>query len=264
MTPSSVLGGPGHEPRSSRRGSGDKCTFVVARRSAETRPAGGPPATYGWRAGGVRAGRAAPVPDRPFARCSSSRRRRGHPEASCCPSQARPTRPPDRPGDHCMTQPAADKPSVLYVCVHNAGRSQMAAAYHRHLSGGAVEVLSAGSEPATRSTRRPSPRWPRTASTSPPRRRRSSPRMPSRPRRRHHHGLRRHLPDLPRQALRGLGARGPCPARASSRSADPRRDQAACWRCSTSWSHTGRGLTCGSAADEHHRGPPAFRRADRI
>ena len=41
-----------------------------------------------------------------------------------------------------------DKPSVLYVCVHNAGRSQMAAAYTRHLSGGAVEVRSAGSEPA--------------------------------------------------------------------------------------------------------------------
>ena len=47
-----------------------------------------------------------------------------------------------------MTQPNADKPSVLYVCIHNAGRSQMAAAYTRHLSGGAVEVLSAGSEPA--------------------------------------------------------------------------------------------------------------------
>jgi arsenate reductase (thioredoxin) len=40
------------------------------------------------------------------------------------------------------------KPSVLYVCVHNAGRSQMAAAYTTHLSGGAVEVRSAGSEPA--------------------------------------------------------------------------------------------------------------------
>ena len=47
-----------------------------------------------------------------------------------------------------MTDPTDDKPSVLYVCVHNAGRSQMAAAYTRHLSGGAVEVLSAGSEPA--------------------------------------------------------------------------------------------------------------------
>ena len=40
------------------------------------------------------------------------------------------------------------KPSVLYVCVHNAGRSQMAAAYTLHLSGGAVEVRSAGSAPA--------------------------------------------------------------------------------------------------------------------
>lgn len=39
------------------------------------------------------------------------------------------------------------KPSVLFVCVHNAGRSQMAAAYLQHLSGGAVEVRSAGSEP---------------------------------------------------------------------------------------------------------------------
>jgi arsenate reductase len=41
-----------------------------------------------------------------------------------------------------------DKPSVLFVCVHNAGRSQMAAAYLGRLSGGAVEVRSAGSEPA--------------------------------------------------------------------------------------------------------------------
>ena len=44
----------------------------------------------------------------------------------------------------------ADKPSVLFVCVHNAGRSQMAAGYLTHLSGGAVEVRSAGSEPAER------------------------------------------------------------------------------------------------------------------
>jgi len=41
----------------------------------------------------------------------------------------------------------SDKPTVLFVCVHNAGRSQMAAGYLKHLSGGAVEVLSAGSEP---------------------------------------------------------------------------------------------------------------------
>jgi arsenate reductase (thioredoxin) len=40
------------------------------------------------------------------------------------------------------------KPSVLFVCVHNAGRSQMAAAFLSQLSRGAVEVRSAGSEPA--------------------------------------------------------------------------------------------------------------------
>jgi protein-tyrosine-phosphatase len=40
------------------------------------------------------------------------------------------------------------KPSALFVCVHNAGRSQMAAGYLRVLSGGAVEVRSAGSMPA--------------------------------------------------------------------------------------------------------------------
>ena len=42
----------------------------------------------------------------------------------------------------------SDKPSVLFVCVHNAGRSQMAAAFLTHLSQGRVEVRSAGSEPA--------------------------------------------------------------------------------------------------------------------
>ena len=40
------------------------------------------------------------------------------------------------------------KPSVLFVCVHNAGRSQIAAAFLTHLSNGAVEVRSAGSAPA--------------------------------------------------------------------------------------------------------------------
>jgi protein-tyrosine-phosphatase len=40
------------------------------------------------------------------------------------------------------------KPSVLFVCVHNAGRSQMAAGYLRHLAGDRIEVLSAGSQPA--------------------------------------------------------------------------------------------------------------------
>ena len=40
------------------------------------------------------------------------------------------------------------KPSVLFVCIHNAGRSQMAAAYLSHLGEGRIEVLSAGSAPA--------------------------------------------------------------------------------------------------------------------
>ena len=40
-------------------------------------------------------------------------------------------------------------PTVLFVCVHNAGRSQMAAGWLRHLAGDAVEVRSAGSEPAS-------------------------------------------------------------------------------------------------------------------
>ena len=41
-----------------------------------------------------------------------------------------------------------NKPSVLFVCVHNAGRSQMAAAFLTHLAGDKVEVRSAGSAPA--------------------------------------------------------------------------------------------------------------------
>jgi arsenate reductase len=45
------------------------------------------------------------------------------------------------------TEPMS-KPSVLFVCVHNAGRSQMAAGWLRHLAGDTVEVRSAGSEPA--------------------------------------------------------------------------------------------------------------------
>ena len=41
-----------------------------------------------------------------------------------------------------------NKPSVLFVCIHNAGRLQMAAGYLRHLGEGRVEVRSAGSSPA--------------------------------------------------------------------------------------------------------------------
>ena len=41
----------------------------------------------------------------------------------------------------------ASRPSVLFVCIHNAGRSQMAAGFLRALGGDAVEVRSAGSDP---------------------------------------------------------------------------------------------------------------------
>lgn len=47
-----------------------------------------------------------------------------------------------------MSADPAGKPSVLFVCVHNAGRSQMAAAFLSSLSREAVEVRSAGSQPA--------------------------------------------------------------------------------------------------------------------
>jgi arsenate reductase (thioredoxin) len=48
-----------------------------------------------------------------------------------------------------MTDQAGNaRPTVLFVCVHNAGRSQMAAGYLQHLAGDRVEVLSAGSQPA--------------------------------------------------------------------------------------------------------------------
>lgn len=45
------------------------------------------------------------------------------------------------------TAPNGDRPTVLFVCVHNAGRSQMAAGYLQHLAGDRIEVLSAGSQP---------------------------------------------------------------------------------------------------------------------
>ncbi|GCD92071.1 arsenate reductase ArsC [Nocardioides sp. LS1] len=46
------------------------------------------------------------------------------------------------------TAKPTDRPTVLFVCVHNAGRSQMAAGYLQHLGAGRIEVLSAGSAPA--------------------------------------------------------------------------------------------------------------------
>ena len=46
-----------------------------------------------------------------------------------------------------MTDHSTPKPAVLFVCVHNAGRSQTAAGYLPALAGGLVEVRSAGSMP---------------------------------------------------------------------------------------------------------------------
>jgi arsenate reductase (thioredoxin) len=46
------------------------------------------------------------------------------------------------------SEPATGKPSVLFVCVHNAGRSQMAAGWLSALAGDAIEVRSAGTAPA--------------------------------------------------------------------------------------------------------------------
>jgi arsenate reductase (thioredoxin) len=43
----------------------------------------------------------------------------------------------------------SDKPSVMFLCVHNAGRSQMASGWLKHLSGEGVDVFSGGSEPAS-------------------------------------------------------------------------------------------------------------------
>ena len=99
---------------------------------------------------------------------------------------------------------------MLFVCVHNAGRSQMAAGWLRHLAGDTVEVRSAGSEPASQINPVAVEAMREvgidiTAHTP------ASPRPTRRPRLRrgHHHGLRRRLPVLPRQALRGLGLDDP-------------------------------------------------------
>src|SRR5436305_13017252 len=51
-------------------------------------------------------------------------------------------------GTSGVEERSAEKPAVLFLCVHNAGRSQMAAGWLRHLAGDAVTVRSAGSAPA--------------------------------------------------------------------------------------------------------------------
>ena len=104
-----------------------------------------------------------------------------------------------------------DQPTVLFVCVHNAGRSQMAAGWLRHLAGdarrGPLGRLEPG-RPDQPGRRRGDGRG-RHRHHRPARRSCSTDRRRRGLRRRHHHGLRRRLPVLPRQALRGLGARRP-------------------------------------------------------
>ena len=103
---------------------------------------------------------------------------------------------------------AKDQPEVLFVCVHNAGRSQMAAGLVKLRSQGKIHVRTAGSAPSDGD--RPCGR--RGDGGARRRRRRGVPeaahrRGRARRRRRDHDGLRRRLPDLSGQALRGLGAR---------------------------------------------------------
>ena len=119
------------------------------------------------------------------------------------------------------------RPSVLFVCVHNAGRSQMAAGWLAHLAGDRIEVRSAGSAPgrpvnpaAVEAMAEDGIDITGAAAEDPHHRGGAG------LRRGHHHGLRRRLPGLPRQALRGLGARRPGRPGHRGRAADPRRDPA--------------------------------------
>jgi len=48
-----------------------------------------------------------------------------------------------------MPEMTTDTPTVLFLCVHNAGRSQMATGWMQHLAGDRIEVMSGGSEPAS-------------------------------------------------------------------------------------------------------------------
>ena len=61
---------------------------------------------------------------------------------------ATPEPTPTAPHDARIPSGASSRPTVLFLCVHNAGRSQMAAAWLAHLAGERVTVLSGGSSPA--------------------------------------------------------------------------------------------------------------------
>ena len=109
----------------------------------------------------------------------------------------------------CRRDPAGETadPQVLFVCVHNAGRSQMAAAYLTHLGAGRCGRVGwfGACRPAQSRCRpcdgRGRHRHPGVGARDADHR--SGPSV----RRRRHDGMRRHLPDLSWQTLRGLGAR---------------------------------------------------------
>ena len=67
-----------------------------------------------------------------------------------------------------MARPTTDKPSVLYVCIHNAGRSQMAAAYTATCRGRRRGPVSGLRNPPNQVNPSAVPPWRRRASTSPP------------------------------------------------------------------------------------------------
>ena len=120
---------------------------------------------------------------------------------------------------------ATSVPELLFVCVHNAGRSQMAAALAQHLSAGRVHVRSAGSAPSGGGIL---PTAIRALAERGIQVSRGIPQAPHRrcaARRRHHRddGLWRRLPDPSRQALPRLGRHRPGWAAHRSRPTDPRR-----------------------------------------
>jgi hypothetical protein len=117
-------------------------------------------------------------------------------------------------------------PVVLFLCTHNAGRSQMALGFLAHLAGDRAVAWSGGSAPTIRINPAAieamrdreidiSGEYPKTLDR----------RGGARRRRRGDHGLRRRLSGVPRSPLRGLGTRRPRRARTGAGAPDPRRDR---------------------------------------
>ena len=150
-------------------------------------------------------------------------------------------------------------PEVLFVCVHNAGRSQMAAALLESRPATASGCARQGaSRPIAQSGRGRGDGRARHRHLAPSSR--SSSRTGwSASRRRDHDGLRRRLPDLPGQALRGLGARRPGGQGPRDGAAHPRRDQSGSSLIGDSFS---RRRSCAVTALPPP--PPAARRVPRL